>query len=350
VPTSTNSTTEPSICTLIADRNRMSSQLLAESLAQHSRFSVVVATTTAEILSLSAARKPNVVVISADLESVARKGLHIARTLSARHPNINIVILLEVDQREEVIASFRNGARGVFCRSESLAEFTNCVVAVSRGQIWVNNVEAEYLLDAVKSTPSFDAMSDVHTLSKREVEVAELAAQGLTNKQIADQLDLSEHTVKNYLFRVFEKLKISNRIELLFRLLNERKDNLERQTIRLPAVVAGESVQTYLKAAQDGSIRAPFMLALAYLEGSGVEKNQESAYFWLRITEKHCSEILQRGRALLEDLKRQMRPDEIAALDKTMFTTLRNNTESALGKRPTELVQANVTLLSRLVG
>lgn len=348
--TPTNSTIEPSICTLIADRNRMSSQLLAESLAQHSRFTVAVAATSAEILSLSAARKPNVVVISADLESVARKGLQIARTLNARHPKINIVILLEVDQRDEVIASFRNGARGVFCRTESLAEFTDCVVAVSRGQIWVNNIDAEYLLDAIKSTPSFDAMADVHTLSKREIEVAELAAQGLTNRQIADQLDLSEHTVKNYLFRVFEKLKISNRIELLFHLLNERKDNVERQAIRLPTVGAGESIQNYLQEAQDGSIRAPFMLALAYLEGRGVEKNHESAYFWLRITETRCSEILQQSRTHLQEVKSQMRANEIEALEKAMFTTLRNNTEDVPGKRPTELVHANVTLLSRLVG
>jgi two-component system, NarL family, nitrate/nitrite response regulator NarL len=333
---------------LIADRNRMSSQLLAGSLAQDPRFEVVVATTPAEILSLSAARKSNVAVISADLESVARKGLPIARSLSARHPKINIVILLEVAERDEVISSFRNGARGVFCRTESLAEFTNCVVAVSRGQIWVRNVGVEYLLDAVKNTPSCDAICDVATLSKREIEVAEFAAQGLTNRQIADQLGLSEHTVKNYLFHVFEKLKISNRIELLFRLMDESK-NVKRRAMEVPAVVPGETIQSYLKAAAEGFIPAQFILALAYLEGHGVEKSQHSAYYWLRMTEKHCSEILLRSRALLEELKGQIRPDEIEALEKSMVTLLRTN-DSVLGKRQTELVRANMTLLSRLAG
>jgi two-component system, NarL family, nitrate/nitrite response regulator NarL len=58
-------------------------------------------------------------------------------------------------------------------------------------------------------------------LSKREVQVAERAAQGYSNKQIATECRLSEHTVKNYLGRVFEKLGVSNRCELLFLLFNE---------------------------------------------------------------------------------------------------------------------------------
>ena len=62
-------------------------------------------------------------------------------------------------------------------------------------------------------------------LSKREIEVVESAVQGHTNKQIARQLRLSEHTVKNYLFRIFEKLGVSNRMELLFLLSAQNKDN-----------------------------------------------------------------------------------------------------------------------------
>jgi hypothetical protein len=54
--------------------------------------------------------------------------------------------------------------------------------------------------------------------------VAEHAAQGQSNKQIADEMGLSEHTVKNYLFRIFEKLGMSSRFELLFLLFNERNN------------------------------------------------------------------------------------------------------------------------------
>jgi DNA-binding NarL/FixJ family response regulator len=62
-------------------------------------------------------------------------------------------------------------------------------------------------------------LGKIDQLSRREFQVAEHAAQGEGNKQIADQLGLSEHAVKNYLFHVFEKLGVSNIIELLFLLL-----------------------------------------------------------------------------------------------------------------------------------
>ena len=56
----------------------------------------------------------------------------------------------------------------------------------------------------------------VFTLTMRELQVVKCAARGKTNKVIACELGLSEHTVKNYLFRAFEKLEVSNRVELLF--------------------------------------------------------------------------------------------------------------------------------------
>jgi len=345
-----NQTQDHSIQVLIADRNRMSSQLLAESLSQDRRFKITVATSVAEIISMSAASRLDLVVISADLESVPRKGLYAARTISNSHPHINIVILVEATDRNEVVASFRNGARGVFCRTEALSEFKRCVIAVTQGQIWVDRGAGDYLLDAIKGTPSCDAICHLSTLSKREIEVAEFAAQGLTNKQIADHLGLSEHTVKNYLFRVFEKLKISNRIELLFLLVNERKVNRAlNEGSGTPTIGPVTSMEKFIEVAQEGFVPAQFVLAVAYLEGYGVEKSQESAYFWLRITEHHCSEVLQRSQALIEQLKSQIRTLTIEALDQKLNTTLQNK-ESILSKRPVELFRANKNLLSRLAG
>lgn len=340
----------PIIRTLIADRNRMASQLLAESLAQDSRFNVAIAGTATEIISVSGSSRADVVVISADLESVPRKGLQVARRLTTIDPHVNVVILVEV-MGDEITSSFRNGARGVFCRTEALSEFKECVYAVSQGRIWVQNSGADYVLDAIKSAPSCDAINQVNTLSKREIEVAELAAQGLTNKQIAAHLALSEHTVKNYLFRVFEKLKISNRIELLFLMVNEQKSTgiSLRPNTRIPGVDARMSIEKYLEAARDGFVPAQFILALAHLEGYGTEKNQESAYYWLRITENHCSEILRLSQGLLEGLKAQIRDQKVEALEHALNTSLQDHA-SILSKKPIDLVRANKSLLSRLAG
>jgi DNA-binding NarL/FixJ family response regulator len=60
-------------------------------------------------------------------------------------------------------------------------------------------------------------------LSKREADVVRLVAEGLSNKEVSEQLGLSEHTIRNYLFRVFDKLGVSTRVELVLYCLQERR-------------------------------------------------------------------------------------------------------------------------------
>src|SRR5207248_10757663 len=304
---------------LIAERSRMASQLLAESLERDSRFQVVAVAPAAELFSVATNRKPDVAVISADFVSTARNGLQIARALTTSLPSIGIVILLDVPARDEVIASFRSGARGVFCRTEPVSEFCACVERVSRGEIWASSIAAQHLLETVRSSPCYEAVEGkVGMLSRREIQVAEAAAQGQTNKQIAGALRLSEHTVKNYLFRIFEKLGVSNRMELLFFLSAHNKDaglSVADLTVR-----GANSLASYLRAAEEGWVSAQFMLGLVYLEGRGAEKNQQSAYYWLRMAEQNSSEIGEHSRMLIEELKARMRSDDIEELERILMT------------------------------
>jgi len=212
---------------LIAERDRMASQLLAEALERDTRFEVVALPSPTELLSVVALRKFDVAVISVDFTARAKKGLQFARTLNLRFPNIRIVMLLDLVVRESVVPSFRSGATGVFCRTEPVSDFRACVEQVSRGEIWAKDSAAGHLLEALRNSPSCDAFEgSVGMLSKREIDVVECAIRGQTNKQIASSLRLSQHTVKNYIFRVFEKLGVSNRMELLFLLSNHRKHSL----------------------------------------------------------------------------------------------------------------------------
>ncbi len=64
-------------------------------------------------------------------------------------------------------------------------------------------------------------------MTKREAEVVRLAVEGLSNREIGQQLGLTEHTVKNYLFRVFDKLGVSNRVELVLSCLRQEEDARE---------------------------------------------------------------------------------------------------------------------------
>ena len=301
---------------LIAERDRMACQLLAESLERDPRYQVVAMPPVNELLSVASLRKPDVAVISFHLGTNSGKGLQIVRTLNIRLPNVRIVILLDALVRESVVSAFRSGATGVFCRTEQVSEFRACVEQVSRGELWAKEGAAEYLLEALRSSPSCDGMQgNISMLSKREIEVVECAVQGQTNRQIAAQLHLSEHTVKNYLFRVFEKLGVSNRMELLF-LLSTHNKNLA--TMPLMTERSTNSLQGYLQAAQEGWVSAQFIVGLAYWEGRGVEKNDQSAYYWLRMAEENSAELQHRSRTLIQEVTARMTVQDISAIEKKL--------------------------------
>lgn len=141
--------------------------------------------------------------------------------------------------------------------------------------------------------------------------MAERAAQGESNKQIAARLELSEHTIKNYLFRVFQKLGVSNRFELLFLLFKEcNGPTADRAAVTL-ATDSGHPIETYLTAAEEGSVAAQFVVGLAHLEGYCVEKNGLSAYHWLRLAEASSLELGQKSRVLVEQLRSAVQAHEI---------------------------------------
>jgi two-component system nitrate/nitrite response regulator NarL len=310
-----------SIRLLIADRNFMGSQLLAEALDRDPRFEAFAVTTltSTDILLASSAHEPRVAVISADLDGVPRKGLQIARALNAHYRNVHIVILIDASAPESVIAAFRCGAKGVFCRTKPMTEFFACIERVSQGEIWANSVETEYLLEAVRNVPSCHGIENegVRTLSKREIQVAERAAQGYSNKQIATEFLLSEHTVKNYLARVFEKLGVSNRCELLFLLFKEG-NGLASRALGQNVSALGNPMELHLKAAEEGYAASQFIVGVAHLEGSGVEKDGHAAYYWLRMAEENSSAVRHRSRVITEDLRAKIGPDAIDRLEKSI--------------------------------
>jgi DNA-binding NarL/FixJ family response regulator len=140
------------------------------------------------------------------------------RTVHLTTPQLAKVALLDGDDRELVVQAFRSGARGVFCLADfSFASLCECIERVGRGEIWASSRHLGYLLDSVSQTPTLQVLTSAgeKLLTCREEQVVALVADGLSNRSIASEMGLSEHTVKKYLFRIFEKLGISNRVELV---------------------------------------------------------------------------------------------------------------------------------------
>ncbi|MGB9310661.1 MAG: response regulator transcription factor [Candidatus Acidiferrales bacterium] len=210
----------------VAEANEMNCQLV-ESAFRPKRFRVAVmasAVQSLETLTLLKARAPDVAIISAQLHDGPLEGFRVLRELRALQSRTRAVMLLASRDRELVIDAFRCGAHGVIFRDEPLETLSKCIHAVHQGQIWANSVHLGYLLEVLGQTKAIhlhDARG-ANLLSKREESVVRLVADGMTNKAISSELRLSEHTVRNYLFRIFDKLGVSSRVELVLYCMQDR--------------------------------------------------------------------------------------------------------------------------------
>jgi two-component system nitrate/nitrite response regulator NarL len=203
---------------LAADSTRMNSQLLASALERDKRFQVLDSVPDPRgFVATIVKEQPTVVVISAEIDGDPRKGFELSREIHALRPETRIVMLLDTSERSKVVEAFRAGARGVFSRSESLRSLAKCIHCVSQGQVWANSKELKYLLDALGEALPLRVIDarGAELLSRREQEVVRCVAEGLSNREIAQRLGLTEHTVKNYLFRIFDKLGVSKRVEVV---------------------------------------------------------------------------------------------------------------------------------------
>ena len=208
---------EHPIRVLAVDSTRMSTQLLTEALTRDQSLQVIDAEPDAQtVLVRVVAEKPDVVLLSANLGNSPKSGYELTKKLIAQHPKCRIVVLLDHSDKASVLEAFRSGARGVFARTESLRFLAKCIHSVQQGQVWANSKELGFLLDAVShSMPRVVDAKGMSILSKREQDVVHCVADGLSNREIAKRLNLTEHTVKNYLFRIFNKLGVSSRVEVV---------------------------------------------------------------------------------------------------------------------------------------
>jgi DNA-binding NarL/FixJ family response regulator len=202
---------------IIVGRDSLTGSLLADSLT-HNLNCESVSTRPSDVLRVLDTREVDIVIISADVNSSAGTGFDLASDVSSAHPLIPMIILLDEPVNDLVIRAFLSGARGVFNPHDSMNEFIDCVEHVRNGSIWAGKQVTDHLLDALRCIPIPGLLTKdpSSALSTRELQVVHCAARGKTNKAIASELHLSEHTVKNYLFKAFEKLGVSSRVELLF--------------------------------------------------------------------------------------------------------------------------------------
>jgi DNA-binding NarL/FixJ family response regulator len=202
----------------------MNSDLLVNALIRDLRCDAF-AVRPSDLLQVLNTRKVDLVIISADLNGRHELGVNLTEAAVSAHAKLPIVILLDHPDQATIVSAFRSGARGLFSLQESMSSLITCIEHVRNGYIWAGGGEADTVLEMFRNIPAPIALADGTSaaLTKRESEVVRIAAAGKTNKAIASEMGLSEHTIKNYLFRAFEKLGVSSRVELLFYLMTRER-------------------------------------------------------------------------------------------------------------------------------
>jgi DNA-binding NarL/FixJ family response regulator len=205
------------ITVLLADSRQMERQLLAAALERCGFEVLVCENDPAAVLEIAEQRSPQVVVMGDDQES-AETRMSSLRTLHLVHPEIPKLFLMDSDDRETAVQAFRCGACGLFSLADSsFQSLCECIQQAFRGEICATARQLNFLLEAVRRTSPFQLVNNMgeNLLTAREGQVVALVSDGLSNRDVASELGLSEHTVKKYLFRIFDKLGISSRVELV---------------------------------------------------------------------------------------------------------------------------------------
>ena len=200
---------------LVADSGPIQSQLLTRALKSRREFQVfAVPLQTPALHNFMQSNPADVVLVAGN--HVPDLGL--LRWLRVSHPKIAPVLLAESDDRELVVNALRAGAKGIFLFTHTpFPMLCKCIHCVFQGEVWINSQQMNYVLDALSEVPALRVVnSNGRTLlTPREEQVVALVADGLTNRAIAAELGLSEHTIKKYLLRIFDKVGTSSRVELV---------------------------------------------------------------------------------------------------------------------------------------
>ena len=182
-----------------------------------------------ELETLLSRHSPNIALIGSTGSRQESVALPFLEQILATGAAVRPIVMSEDMSREDVVSFFRNGARGLICKSQAdVSMLLKCMTCVSAGQVWANSEQLEQLICSLSHPRSLkvtNVMGD-SLLSQREEQVLHLLADGLSNRDLAKTLKLSEHTVKNHLFRIFDKLGVSNRMEAVLYAISHREQRL----------------------------------------------------------------------------------------------------------------------------
>lgn len=164
----------------------------------------------AEAMSLMEQHEPSVVIMDVRLKNSS--GIQGCSEITQRYPETNVIMLTSFGDEDIVLDSIRAGAKGFVLKDAGNKELLKAVNAAIRGESILDPTITSKLLNHLRESP-LRATEEKSKLTKQEQKVLALIAEGMTNKEIAGEIFLSEKTVRNYVSNILNKLNLSNRAE-----------------------------------------------------------------------------------------------------------------------------------------
>lgn len=202
---------------LVVDDHPVYRDGLVRLLSELGGFDVVGAAVDGqEAVAFAESLAPDVVIM--DLRMPRLDGIEATRQIAAASPHIGIVVLSMFEEDELVFAAVRAGARGYLVKDADDEQIGAVVRGIARGEAIFGPGTAQRLLDFLAHLPptrAGNANVQFPQLTAREHDVLELLARGRRNTEIAEELFLSERTVRNYVSNIFTKLQVADRAQAI---------------------------------------------------------------------------------------------------------------------------------------
>ena len=164
--------------------------------------------------------KPDILLL--DLRMPDKNGLAVLEELDFNTLPTRVIVLTAAEDDRDVVRAMRLGARGVVLKESAIDLLVKSIHRVHAGEIWLDGHMTAEVINAFSASSKSGASSGKPLLSDREMEVVQLIAQGFHNKEIGKKLFISEQTVKNHLHNIFDKLGVSDRLELALYAIHHR--------------------------------------------------------------------------------------------------------------------------------